>query len=265
MASKKFKDKTCAYCSREKASEAREHVIAREFVLGRYRDNLPVVPTCNSCNTKKSALETYALAVLPFGSLLPDSQEYILASVERRLAKHPKLRRELGTGAARERILLNGRMVSVMTLPLQHERINALIAMIVRGLFNYEFGFPLRRHWEVRVTNFLPAAEAALMPNLVDALGPEPERIERIVGDGAVHYTAWRSRWAKYWSIWELTLFGGLKVGGDEDFPRMAFDRWSALTVRDENAPMPPDADELPDVEGAQAWTMAAGQAATKS
>ena len=101
MASKKFKGKTCAYCSRERASEAKEHVIAREFVLTRYRDNLPAVPTCRPCNTKKSALETYALAVLPFGSMLAHGEEYILANMERRLAKHPKLKRELGRGASR--------------------------------------------------------------------------------------------------------------------------------------------------------------------
>jgi hypothetical protein len=29
-----------------------------------------------------------------------------------------------------------------MTMPLQSKRIDALIAMIVRGLFNFEFGFP---------------------------------------------------------------------------------------------------------------------------
>jgi hypothetical protein len=71
MGSKKFKGKTCAYCRREGASAVREHVIAREFLLERYRDNPPVVPACEACNTEKSALETYALAVLPFGSMLP--------------------------------------------------------------------------------------------------------------------------------------------------------------------------------------------------
>jgi hypothetical protein len=54
-----------------------QHVIAREFVLERFRDNLPAVPACSCCDTKKSALETYAMAVLPFGSVLPHSEEYI--------------------------------------------------------------------------------------------------------------------------------------------------------------------------------------------
>jgi hypothetical protein len=75
-----------------------------------------------------------------------------------------------------------------MTMPLDHERINELVAMIVRGLFNYEYGFPLRASWEVRVTNFLPMAEAELMPMLMDALGPAPEKAERAVGDGTVQY-----------------------------------------------------------------------------
>lgn len=244
--SKKFKGKTCAYCCRDGASEAKDHVIAREFVLTRYRDNLPTVPTCKGCNSKKSALETYALAVLPFGSMLPDGEEYLLANMERRLAKHPKLKRELGTGASREWIRQNGLMVPVLTMPLDHERITALIAMIVRGLFRYEYGFPLRTHWETRVTNFLPMDEAALMPKFIKALGRAPEKVERAVGDGAVRYTAWHSRWCKYWSVWHLTMFGGLKVGGDEDAPGMAFDHWSAITVRSEDAPTQPDEDEMP-------------------
>ena len=259
MASKKFKGKTCAYCSREGASEVREHVIAREFVLERYRDNLPVVPACSACNTKKSALETYAMAVLPFGSSLPDGEEYIDRNMERRLAKHPKLRHELGTGASREWVQQNGLSVPVMTMPLQSERIDALIAMIVRGLFNFEFGFPLGRHWNARPTNFLPSAEVALMPKFIDAMGPGPEKRERVVGRDAVRYTVWRSRWLKYSSFWQLTLFGGLKVGGDEDFPGMVFDHWSVGTFRDKDAPMPLDDDERPDVAGARPWMAGEG------
>jgi hypothetical protein len=248
MASKKYKGKTCAYCCREGASAVKEHVIAREFLLERYRDQLPIVPACNPCNTKKSALETYALTVLPFGSTLPHGSEYIRNNMERRLAKHPTLRRELGSGSSREWISQNGVMVSVMTMPLDHERINRLVALIVRGLFNYEFGFALHRHWDVRVTNFLPAAEVELMPTMIRALGPKPHRRERIVGDGTVKYTAWRSRWLKYCSIWRPSLFGGLQVGGDEEFPTLAFDYWSAATFRNENAPVPLDDDEKPDL-----------------
>jgi hypothetical protein len=259
--SKKFKGKTCAYCCRERSSEAKEHVIAREFVLIRFRDHLPAVPTCRPCNAKKSALETYALDVLPFGSLLPHSQEYLLANMERRLTRHPKLKRELGRGASREWVRQNGLMVPVLTVPIDYERINALVALIIRGLFNYEYGFPLRPHWDVEVTNFLPMAEAALMPKFLNALGPAPGKVERSVGDGTVKYTAWRSRWCKYWSVWRLTMFGGLQVGGDEDIPDMAFDHWSAITIRNEDAPTPPDEDELPNVESLQAWIATEGQA----
>jgi hypothetical protein len=247
MASKKFKGKTCAYCCREGSSAAKEHVIAREFVLERYRDHLPTVPACEACNTEKSALETYALAVLPFGSVLSHSEEYLRKNMERRLTRHPTLRRELGDGSSREWIRQNGVRVPVLTVPLDHERINALVAVIVRGLFNYEFGFALHRHWEVRGTNFLPAEEVVLLPNMISLIGPSPLKIERTVGDGTVKYTAWRSRYLKHCSIWQVSLFGGLKVGGDEEFPELAFDHWSAATFRSENAPMPLD-DERPNI-----------------
>ena len=173
MASKKYKSKTCAYCCHEGSSAAKEHIIAREFFLERYRDHLPTVPACNSCNSKKSALETYALGVLPFGSRLPHSEEYIGSKMERRLTQHPKLRRELGSGSSREWIVQNGVLVPAMTMPLDPDRIDPLVAMIVRGLFNYEFGFPLHRHWEVSVTNFLAGAEALLLPRMISALGAD--------------------------------------------------------------------------------------------
>jgi hypothetical protein len=248
MASKKFKGKTCAYCCREGASAVKEHVVAREFFLERYRDRLPTVPACEACNTTKSALETYALAVLPFGSMLPHSPEYTEKNMERRLDRHPRLRLELGDGSSQEWIRENGGMAPVMTIPLDHERINTLIAMIVRGLFNHEFGFSLHHNWEARVTNFLPASEALLLPRMIAGLGPMPLRRDREVGDGTVSYTVWRSRYLKHCSIWQIALFGGLKVGGDEEFPELAFDHWSAATFRSEEAPLQLDDDEKPDV-----------------
>ena len=264
MASKKYKLKTCAYCGKEKASEVQEHVIAREFVLERFRDGMPAVPACKRCNTKKSALETYAMAVLPFGSLLANSEEYIAAKLEGRLAKNPKLRRELATGRSEQWVRQNGVLIRQMTMPLRHDRINDLVAMIVRGLFMHEFGFALRPNWTVRVTNFLPEAEAMLMPRFMDCLGPGPLRVDREIADGVVRYTAWRSQWGRYWSIWHLTLFGGLLVGGDPDVPDMSFSRWSAVTVRDDSVSEPDD-DELPDVEGMNAWLARNGGASPAS
>ena len=202
-------------------------------------------------------METYALTVLPFGSGLPDSVEYVSAKMERRLEKHPQIRRKLSSGMSQEWMRQNGLLVPVTTLPIDHADVDALVGMIVRGLFYYEFGFALRSHWDVRVANLLPSAEAKLITASINALGPDPAGVQRSIGGGAVTYTAWHSRWARYFSVWQLTLFGGLKVGGDEDAPGAAFDRWSAITVRADNAPTPPDKDELPDEEGARAWIAA--------
>lgn len=41
-------------------------------------------------------------------------------------------------------------------------------------------------------------------------------------------------------------MFGGLKVGGDEDVPDVAFDLRLLVTVRSEDAPTPLDEDEMP-------------------
>lgn len=63
MGSKKYRDKTCVYCGKEKSSTTGDHVIAREFFPTDARQNLPQVPSCVACNNDKSFIEHYLLAV----------------------------------------------------------------------------------------------------------------------------------------------------------------------------------------------------------
>ena len=98
MASKKFRDKTCVYCGRERMASTGDHVVAREFCPGTARENLPKVPACVACNNAKSKLEHYVLAVLPMGSLLPSAAAAIIEQVGPRLAKNEALRRQLASG-----------------------------------------------------------------------------------------------------------------------------------------------------------------------
>ena len=97
MASKKFRDKTCVYCGRERMASTGDHVVAREFCPGTARENLPKVPACVACNNAKSKLEHYVLAVLPMGSLLPSAAAAIIEQVGPRLAKNEALRRQLAS------------------------------------------------------------------------------------------------------------------------------------------------------------------------
>lgn len=58
MARKKYRDKTCVYCGRDRASSTGDHVVAREFCLRVARENLPKVPACVSCNNANQSLST---------------------------------------------------------------------------------------------------------------------------------------------------------------------------------------------------------------
>ena len=97
--SKRYKDKTCAYCAG--VSETADHIFAREFVPVSYRSQIPQVPACKRCNKEKSELEHYLTAVLLFGGRHADAATNLQIDGPRRLAKNQKLRRELGEGSER--------------------------------------------------------------------------------------------------------------------------------------------------------------------
>lgn len=96
--SKKYKGKVCVYCALDGASSGADHVLAREFFLPERRANLPKVPACGECNDRKSELEHYLTAVLPFGGNHPDSTALLSAGVPKRLAKNPKLHQTMVAG-----------------------------------------------------------------------------------------------------------------------------------------------------------------------
>jgi hypothetical protein len=135
MARKGYIGKTCAYCSQEGISKVREHVVCKEFFLEQDRGNLPMVPACEECNTAKSKLETYALAVLPFGSFHESAVDYLEKNMQRRLRRNPALKRQLSEGATSLWGQPDDIFPSTSALPIDYTRIDALLAMIVRGLF----------------------------------------------------------------------------------------------------------------------------------
>jgi hypothetical protein len=71
----------------------------------------------------------------------------------------PERRLSPEAGSAQEWIPQNEVMVPAFTMPLDRGRINALVATIISGLFNYEFGFTLHRHWQGRITRFAARAK----------------------------------------------------------------------------------------------------------
>ena len=141
---KQFKGKTCAYCAVPGASNTGDHVLARQFVAVEYRDAIPKVPACAACNGKKAALEAYATSVLPFGGRHGNAMANLTANVPKRLEKNQKLHRALSIGQTRVWSREpSGLLANTMALPLDGERLEELIGLIVRGLIFHHWGVAL--------------------------------------------------------------------------------------------------------------------------
>ena len=86
----RFKGKTCVYCAVPACSEDGDHVVCRKFFLERHRGDLPKVPACKPCNNRKSELERYLTAVLPFGGRHAVATETLGTMVSDRLEGNKK-------------------------------------------------------------------------------------------------------------------------------------------------------------------------------
>jgi hypothetical protein len=141
--SKRFKGKTCVYCTVPGSSEIGDHVIAREFFPRERRSGLPIVPACEACNNEKSKLELYATAVVPFGGTHADADAILSTMVEPRLSKNAKLAKSLAEGTEHHYTSSDGgRSWDVqMVLPFDGERLARLFQMITRGLVYWEWGW----------------------------------------------------------------------------------------------------------------------------
>jgi len=232
MSSKKFLNKTCAYCRTQGSSEGADHVVAREFFLAEDRNNLPKVPACCHCNGLKSRLEHYALAVLPLGSQHLDASRYSTEYLAPRLARNRLLHRTLAKnlrGGRWER-QRNGLILPAGSVPFETSKITELMSYIVTGLFFYHWGEILDPLWYADVAIIDPHHyEESVMPLLKYLQTPE-DIIVRDLGRGTFRYRAIQSSIIKDFSLWEFQMFGGLEFAGDPRFPERSFTNIHAVT-----------------------------------
>lgn len=241
MASKKYIGKTCAYCTRKGASETPDHVVAREFFLVKDRANLPIVPACSKCNGEKSALEHYALSILPLGSRHADVKSYSEQNIERRLRKNAPLRSQLRLEHSGHWEEHKGLFLPVMSLAIDQEKICALFSLIVRGLFMFHWREALDLRWQPNVA--IITNEDAVFPKIFALLGPQFKSVSRNLGRGTFVYEGHRSIAYKWNSVWQFAWYGGLQFSSDNDVTSRSFTRISALTVREDATPSASKAD----------------------
>lgn len=230
--SKKYKGKACAYCGRERVSTSADHVVAREFFLIQDRANLPKVPACERCNHEKSLLEQYALTVLPIGSRHVDAETYSRQNVPRRLRKNPRI--DAGLSLEHSGIWERSSgsiMVPLYSVAITTSTLKKLFVFITRGLYAYHWGMPLHPKWYPDVAIIKPEAESESFRAIFNKMGRR-RSVKGNLGRETFVYWGTKSLSLCWWSLWQFTLFGGLRFGSSH-LPGDSFTKLSAVTRPD--------------------------------
>ena len=212
--SKLFKGKTCVYCAVVGAADTGDHVLAREFVAVEHRGQIPKVPACSACNGKKSAIEYYLTTVLPFGGRHAGALDNLTANVPKRLAKNQKLLRNPYQGTSRVwSPEPTGLVVNTMAVPLDGERLEQLIALMVRGLMFHHWGVILGPDMLVQAMTRTKHGERFFAG--YSKLNAK-QRVAGDIGKGALGYEGAQGVDNDAISVWQLSLYGGLIMDGGD-------------------------------------------------
>lgn len=208
--SKKYKGKQCVYCV-SATSATGDHVIGREFFLPNQRSGLPIVPACEPCNNRKSQLEHYLMAVLPFGGLHPDAASNLETLVRKRLLKNAKLHAELVKGLAQS---------GGTAIPFDSDRLTSLCALIARGLLWYHWGILLGEGFSAMASLFADSSRA-FFESMISQWAT-PNRVEVDLGNRTFTYKGVQPANCPQMSIWNFSMYGGVAFAHDPKAPGSA-------------------------------------------
>ncbi|KUO64485.1 MAG: hypothetical protein APF80_04800 [Alphaproteobacteria bacterium BRH_c36] len=221
MASKKFRNKTCAYCGVPGASATGDHVFAREFFLVRHRANLPQVPACASCNSEKSRLETYLLQIMPLGANHPEAQETIQTLMPKRAAHRANKVLHDVIDNSRETVWLTvqtGQQHERIPVYLDADRLRSWCGLVGRGLAFFHWGV-VTPDYKVEAIPLAPKVEHDILAMARRYKGGE--YAEGSVGNGAFAYRGFKCADGEPASIWMINMYGRMPIGGDPAVSRV--------------------------------------------
>lgn len=207
--SKKFKNKTCVYCTEENSSQTGDHIFARKFFLENQRDNLPKVPVCDDCNNKKSELEHYLTAVLPFSGRHADAKENLVKMVPPRLEENRKLQTTLSINRRTMWGRADGRLLPHTALPFDYTKMQQLLIFIVKGLAANYFKIVIPKDYFVDVT--IPNIRAEELFSGMFNMTSE-KRVKKSLGNGTIEFEGAQSDSEIYTTIWKICIYGGLTL-----------------------------------------------------
>lgn len=203
-----MRGRPCAYCVDGLSTKQGDHVLARQLVLPAHRGNLPKAPACEPCNHRKSELEAYVCAVLPFGGKHEGASEALEAAAPR-LAGNLKLARELHAGAS-VAVDHAGPFSVALTraVPFDAGKLELLAAMMARGLLHSHWGLRLGAEFIAEARSVTQDGDALLLDTL---LGKQGDRVSETIGGGALSYEGLKSSTAAepHLSIWRMQFYGG--------------------------------------------------------
>lgn len=232
MGSKAYKGKTCIYCVQSKSSTA-DHVIARSFFLPEKRQGIPKVPACKTCNGRKSKLEHYLTAVVPFGGRHPDSERALVEQVSARLEKNRKLAQELRDGWKPTKQSASGDDGGPdVTLPFDSERFVEYMEMVVRGLAWHYWNLLFERDCTVQCATV--SEQGAQLMSALYKNGKHRDRIAEQFADGAFVFEAIRSTEGDQFTVWRMQFYG-IILSGDSDSPQERSGEVYAITYHRES------------------------------
>lgn len=202
-------------------------MIGRGFFIPQDRDNLPLVPSCDDCNSKKSALEKKLMTLLPFGGRHQAGHKNLRDMVPDRLKNNQRLHRQLRQGQGRTWATDDsGLVVPMMTLPVDAERLLKLYEWIARGLLWF--------YWQVRLTDEHDVTVMALGEagdEYFDGLFGQraAARVSEDLKNGTFQYEGAQASDDPSVTIWRFAMYGGIRFG-DPDAPGQVATRIAVMT-----------------------------------
>jgi hypothetical protein len=215
----RYVGKDCPYCGGVGITTTRDHVLAREFVLPRYRDGLPIVAACKPCNNGKADLERELTVVLPFGGRHADAEEQLQTMVPPRLRGNAKLHREIAGSYG------PGWIVSATGSYEFRGQVRVYVDVISRWLELVTLGL-IQHHWGLAVgdkiiveADLATAEQAKIMGQLFALRSGRAVPLTQL-GGGVLTYHSAMGVDDPLCSIWRYSLYSGLELAGEDQWLR---------------------------------------------
>lgn len=213
MTGNKFAGEICVYCN-VSPSTTDDHVFARKFFLTGRRDNLPQVPACEKCNGEKARIEAELMSILPFGGRHADAGENLRGQVPKRLAKNAKIAGRLRSGQSRPWVKEAGILRQGVAVPLDWRRVEELSVYMAKGIAWHEW--KIRFGVEQFVSAHVMVGHQGAVLRQIHRLNAA-KRVDVSLGDGTFRYAGAQAGDNPHITVWEFTLYGGLRseLSGD--------------------------------------------------